>query len=188
LKKSTWPDPSVPDSFQLTKLEAAQRQLSVAIRMLFGGQDPVAVHTLAGAASIVFTDLVEHIAPENSWDRMAQEDNDLSPSKYFNIIRQAQNFLKHARNDHTEVFDFDPNDTDALTMLAVMNASEVAPMSPEAQVFQLWFLAARYPLEYSTQSPFREAIEFFGDLRTTARDQRLLAGQQALERFATGGV
>jgi hypoxanthine-guanine phosphoribosyltransferase len=61
----------MPDSFQLTKLEAAQRQLSVAVRMLFDGQDPVAVHTLVGAASIVFTDLVEHIAPQVSWDRIS---------------------------------------------------------------------------------------------------------------------
>lgn len=170
------------DSFQLTKPEAAQRQLSIAIRMLFAGEDPVAVHTLAGAASIVFTDLVEHLAPNNSWDRMAQEDNNLSASKYFNIIRQAQNFLKHARDDHAEVFNFNPHDTEALIMMAVMNASEIAPMSPEAQVFQLWFLAARYPLEVAEQSPFREAIELFGDLRATVRDQRLRLGAQALQR------
>jgi hypothetical protein len=172
----------VSDSFQLTKIEAAQRQLSVAIRMLFTDQDPVAVHTLAGAASIVFTDLVEHFAPDKSWDRMAQEDNNLSASEYFKIIRQPQNFLKHARDDHTDVFNFDASDTEALIMMAVMNASEIAPMSTEAQVFQLWFLAARYPLECATESPFREAIGLFGDLRTTARGQRLRLGQRALER------
>ena len=112
---------------------------------------------------------------------MAREDNNLSASKYFNIIRQAQNFLKHARDDHTEVFDFNPADTEALIMMAVMNASEIAPMSLGAQVFQLWFLAARYPLECAAQSPFCEAIELFGDLRTTARDQRLRLGMQELQ-------
>lgn len=119
---------------------------------------------------------------------MAQEDNNLSARAYFKIIRQAQNYLKHADSDHLEVFNFNPSDTEALTMLAVMNASEIAPMSPEAQVFQLWFLAARYPTECSMQTPFREAIEFFGDLRSTSRDQRLKIGRKALERVVSGEV
>lgn len=176
------------DSFQLTKLEAAQRQLSIAIRMLFAGDDPIAVHTLTGAASIVFTDLIERLAPEKSWDRMAQEDNNLSARKYFSIIREAQNFLKHARDDHTEVFDFNPDDTEALVMMAVMNASEIAPMSTEAQVFQLWFLAARHPPEFAAELPFREAIEHFGNLSATARGERLRLGMQILQRAIANGT
>lgn len=176
------------DLFHITKCEAAQRQLSIAIRMLFAGEDPVAVHTLAGAASILFTDLVEHLALAKSWDRMVQKDNDLSASKYFNDIREAQNFLKHARDDHTKMFNFNPNDTEALIMMAVMNASEIALMSPEAQVFQLWFLAAKYPPESAAKSPFREAIELFGDLSTVARDERLRLGKQTLEQAGTHGA
>lgn len=176
------------ESFQLTKLEAAQRQLSLAIRMLFASQDPVAVHTLAGAASIILTDLVERHAPEHSWDRMAQEDNDLKPNQYFQIVRKAQNYLKHARDDHTEILVFDPNDTEALIMLAVMNASELAPMSLEAQVFQLWFLAAKYPVDCASEPPFSEAIALFGDLRETPRIDRLRVGGQALTQAGAMGL
>ncbi len=168
------------ESFQLTKVEAAQRQLSFAIRMLFVGQDPVAVHTLAGAASIILTDLVERLAPEHSWDRMAQEDNNLKPDQYFQIIRKAQNYLKHARDDHADVLVFEPNDTEALIMMAVMNASELVPMSIEAQVFQLWYLAAKYPPECAGKSPFSEAIALFGDLRETPRAERLRLGALGL--------
>ena len=152
--------------------------------MLFWEDDPVCTHTLAGTASILFTDLVEKLAPAHSWDRMAQEDNGLGASEYFKIVRNAQNFLKHARDDHTGTLEFNPLETEALLLLAVMNASEIAPMSPEAQVYQLWALARQFPAEAAGQSPFREAIAHFGDLRQVSRPQRLALAKQALLEFA----
>ncbi|KAF0187549.1 MAG: hypothetical protein FD168_2551 [Desulfobulbaceae bacterium] len=148
--------------------------------MLFAEDDPVCTHTLAGAASILFTDLVEKVSPEHSWDRMAQEDNNLGASEYFKVIRKAQNFLKHARDDHAEILEFDPLETEALLLLTVMNASEVAPMSHEAQVYQLWALARQFPNEAAAQSPFKESIAYFGDLRHVPRSERLAIGRRAL--------
>ena len=46
-------------TIRLNKIDAARRQLKVAIRLLFDDEDPVAVHTLVGAASVIITDLVE---------------------------------------------------------------------------------------------------------------------------------
>ena len=43
----------------VTKLAAAQRQLRAAIRMFFGGEDELAVHTVASAAYRVIRDLKE---------------------------------------------------------------------------------------------------------------------------------
>ena len=79
--------------------------------MLFGEQDPVAVHTLVGAASVLMTDLVEVIKPERSWDKMAREANSLAPSEYFQVMRRDQNFFKHARGDHQAVLTFNPEET-----------------------------------------------------------------------------
>lgn len=58
---------------QLTKRDIANKQLNTAIRMLFEGHDVVAIHTLVGAASIVLSDLVEHLNPAESWDLNAQK-------------------------------------------------------------------------------------------------------------------
>lgn len=43
--------------------------------MLFDGGDPVAAHTLVGAASVIISDLVEKHHPDQSWDKFAQEAN-----------------------------------------------------------------------------------------------------------------
>lgn len=87
------------EMIKLTKLEAATRQLRMAIRLLFDGADPVPVHTLIGASSIILSDLVEKNVPEKSWDRFAQQANNISATDYFRVMREAQNFLKHAKDD-----------------------------------------------------------------------------------------
>lgn len=171
---------TMTESFQVSKLEAAHRQLNLAIRMLFADADAVAVHTLVGAASIIFTDLVEQLAPEKSWDKQAQEANELTASQYFQVMRKAQNFFKHAREDRDATIELDPNDTDALAFWAVMNASELSPMSIEAQVFQLWYIASHSPIEDVSQTPLKEAIQLVGDLRSESRVNRLQVGAQAL--------
>jgi hypothetical protein len=42
---------------QINKLEAARRQLAIAIRLFFDKSDPIAIHTLAAAAYQIFYDL-----------------------------------------------------------------------------------------------------------------------------------
>lgn len=164
----------------ISKLEAAQRQLNTAILMLFQEADPVAVHTLVGAAVMLMTDLVEHKDPSRSWDRKAQEATGLDSSQYFRIMRDPQNFLKHARKDPHQTYELDPGDTEALAFWAVMNASELAPLSAEAKVFQLWYIAARSPLNDPRHSPLKEAVAVFGDLRGEPRPIRLRRGLQIL--------
>jgi hypothetical protein len=169
---------------RITKLEAAQRQMTRAIRMLFAEDDPVCTHTLAGAASILLTDLVEHHLPGSTWEQIAQEGNNLGRAEFFKIARKAQNFLKHARDDPGETLDFNPSDTDALLTLAVFNASELAPLSPEAQVFQLWALALLCPEDLINQPPFQEAIGYFGHLQQMERPEQLAAGRRGLSEHA----
>lgn len=59
------------ETVTLTKLDAARRQLGVAIQMIFGGGDIVATHTLVGAASNIISDLVRLKRPDRSWDTRA---------------------------------------------------------------------------------------------------------------------
>lgn len=169
---------------RLTKLEAAQRQLMRAIRMLFAEDDPVCTHTLAGAASILLTNLVEHHLPGSTWEQKAWEDNNLGKAEFFKIARKAQNFLKHARDDPSETLDFNPTDTDALLTLAVFNASELALLPPEADVFQLWSLALLCPDDMINEPPFQEAIAYFGHLQRMKRSEQLAAGRKGLHEFA----
>lgn len=170
----------------LGKLDAANRQLDFAVHLLFCGGDPICIHTLAGAASVLLTDLIEHHVPNKSWDRAAQETNRLQPNQYFNIIRNAQNFLKHAKDDPTAVFSFDEVETEELMMLAVMNSGELQQLSIHQSVYQLWYLGARANV-LGNDFPFvMEALELFPALNTLARaEQRALGAKILATELAT---
>jgi hypothetical protein len=160
---------------QVGKLDAANRQLDFAIELFFGSGDPVCIHTLVGAASVLFSGLIEHRDPNKSWDRMAQADNNISSSTYFNIARKSQNFLKHAQNDPTEVLSLNEVVTEDLIMMAVLNSGELQRMSVPQSVFQLWYLASRATI-LGLDYPFvRDALSLFPgiDLSPPA-DQRAM--------------
>ncbi|MDD5411815.1 MAG: hypothetical protein PHF31_10450 [Methylobacter sp.] len=167
--------------FQITKLDAARRQLHVAIMLLFDDGDPIAVHTLVGAASVIISDLVDQYHPDKSWDKMAQMANNITSSQYFQVMRKPQNFLKHAREDASKVFDFDPNETEAVAFWAVMNLGNFGPLSMEESVLQLWYLACHAPNLYVAIEPYKIAVQMFGDLRNIPRAGRLAVGKRVLK-------
>ncbi len=163
----------------VSKIEVAQRQLNIAIRMLFANDDPIAVHTLVGAASEILSHLVEKRFPEESWDKRVQGANNLSQKEYFAIMRKPQNWFKHAKIDPDGIFEFDPAETEALAFWAVMNASLLAPLSTEAMIYQIWFIALQEPHE-DLEEESRVAKELFGNIRTKSRAERLMAGATVL--------
>lgn len=166
---------------QVGKLDAANRQLDNAIDLFFREGDEVCIHTLVGAASILLTDLLESHAPDRSWDRHAQTANALSPSQYFSVVRNAQNFLKHAREDPSAILDFDQVETEELMMLAVMNSGELQDLSIPQSVYQLWYLGARAQT-LGQEFPFvREALEFFPGLASVTRSAQRAIGLRVLE-------
>lgn len=165
----------------LTKLDAARRQLKVAVHMLFDGGDPIAIHTLVGAASGIVSDLTEKAFPEKSWDRYAQEANQISASSYFFEIRKPQNFLKHANSDDAVTFDFNASDTDHLMFWTVMNLCNFGFLNIEEAVLQLWYLACYAPKLELDIEPYERARVLFGDLRGAPRQDRIKAGRNVLD-------
>jgi hypothetical protein len=170
----------MPECLRLSKLEVAQRQLNVAIRMLFANDDPVAVHTLVGAASTIFSNLVQAHHPTESWDKHAQEANNLTAKAYFEIMRKSQSWFKHAANDPDSIFDFDPIQTDSVIFCAVMNASKLAPLSNEAVIYVNWYITLQESLGDTFQVDLRLANNPFGNLGLKTRLEQFNAGQRAL--------
>jgi hypothetical protein len=44
---------------RLNKLDAARRQINAAVRMTFGGEDPVAIHSVIAAGHRIIKDICE---------------------------------------------------------------------------------------------------------------------------------
>ena|SRR5437762_11820516 len=76
---------------EISKLEAASRQLDTAIRLFFERADAVAVHALAAASLNVFSDVAEHRGI--SWRTYLGEDSNLSPQEVKHTLNKAWNFF-----------------------------------------------------------------------------------------------
>lgn len=175
-------------SLTISKIDAAERQLNTAIRLLFSDSDPVAIHTLVGAASIVFGDLVESGDIGGSWEQFFADDNDLTLPKFLRIARKAQNFFKHAATDPAAELEFDLRDTEVLLFIASLNWGTLirgeSGISEEMSVFQLWFIATWHPEwaeNENTMQIGRVARNLFPDITSAERSEQLSMGLGALE-------
>jgi hypothetical protein len=129
----------------VTKLEAAERQLRVAIRLFFERRDPIAVHTLATAAQEILRRLA---APRGLKGMYEYADDLIRPEKkkeLFGHFRKAQNFFKHAGKDPDEKLDFYYEGTKFDLFDAVLLCGPLTGrLLPEMAAFFGWFLS-KYP-------------------------------------------
>jgi hypothetical protein len=101
---------------QVTKLDAARRQLETAIRLYFHEGDAVSIHTLTTAAYNILRDLSVHrgnmgmIVKDRLIEQVKPEHRDEVRRK----INEAENYFKHANRDPDEIFLFSPKQSELL--------------------------------------------------------------------------
>ena len=178
---------------KFTKVEVATRQLNTAIKLFFNAGDVVSIHTLAAASATVFADLLEK-AGQTSWRQMIVEDNhDLTVTQVFDVLRNAQNFFKHADRDHEEILEFPETDNDAVIFIATLEyglllqnknqkSGEQEKLSTPASVFQLWHFATKLGDSYIPETPLAVAIDLFPGIKARPRFEQLSMGATILRK------
>jgi hypothetical protein len=131
----------------VTKIEAAERQLRVAIRLFFERKDMIAVHTLATAAQQIFVDLGKPLGINSIFDNEKLK-------QMRGIFRASQNFLKHADSDPEAKLPFFPDATKFhLFDAAVLNCRLTKQMLAEVTGFLGWFMNQHPHLFDTTDFP-----------------------------------
>ena len=124
------------EPLRLTKLDAAERQLGIAIDLFFSGADLVSAWTLAAAAYNILRDLKE---------QAGQRDMMFKHQLYDQMkisINPIENFLKHADKDPNAVLIFQPHGqiegllVDAGTAFLALAGRE----TPHMVLARMWFL------------------------------------------------
>jgi len=130
-------------SLQISKLDAAKRQLETAIRIYFFDGDPVALHTLTAAGYNVIRD----INTKRSGERMMIKDQifDYIKPEFKEMFRlklnEAENFFKHADRDHDATLDFNPKLTELFLLDACSQYYKLTgEFPPLFRVYQMWFM------------------------------------------------
>ena len=128
---------------QVSKLDAAKRQLEVAIRLYFYNGDPVAIHTLVGAAYNVIRDLNRRLGgkPMVVKEEMVERIKPEWRKEFRRQLNEAENFFKHADNDHDGFIEFDPHFTEVLLFDAINSYFRITGEDPPLiKVFRTWFV------------------------------------------------
>jgi hypothetical protein len=130
---------------KLTKLDAAERQLRVAIRMFFERKDMIAIHTLAAASQGILQDLGRSKGSVSLFEQGAARIIPEKRKEVVRLFRLAQNFSKHAdRDQNTELaFFFDATKfylLDAASLFVSITGRQI----PETAALTAFFLV-KYP-------------------------------------------
>lgn len=176
---------------EFTKLEVASRQLDTAIKLFFNASDVVSVHTLAAASATVFADILDK-SGEKSWRKQIIEDhqNELTKAQVLNILRDAQNFFKHAKSDPEGVLEFNETVNDYVIWVATLEAgllglkqkgNDRKKLSTPISVFQFWYMATK-PDEFKMPENISAAKnEMFPGLNKLPRFAQLERGATVLK-------
>ena len=128
----------------LTKLDAARRNLAEAIRLFFEERDAVAVHTLAAAAQNVLRDIARARGLEHTSILHDNPMIELTKRKaWAKAVNVPRNFFKHGENDPDGNLEFDSGEN----ILTILDAALILTqldqgLLHEASVFLGWYTTA----------------------------------------------
>jgi hypothetical protein len=140
---------------QVTKLEAAERQIKEAIWLFFEKRDYISIHTLAGAANQILYDISEKSGIESLRSSLMVKEE--YRKEWINNLNKARNFFKHAKNDPNTLLEFNQELNVFLIVDTLSIYIKVAQkVFPELEVFQIWFTLA-YP-HLTKEGPLKEVV------------------------------
>ncbi|WP_297832034.1 hypothetical protein [Pseudomonas sp.] len=163
------------EHLRVSRLDVAHRQLNLAIRLIFDCADPVAVLTLVGAAATILN------------NASAEQGNVLASPEFYRMTHKAQNLFKQAGMDLEAMFELDPCDSESLAFWAVMNASELGPLSLEQQLYQHWYIASHLLHGEEHETLLSGALQAFGDLSAKCHREQIQAGARGLAELEASG-
>lgn len=169
---------------KVNKIEAARRQIDAGIRMVFSNEDPVAIHTLVGAALRILRDLASKRGDSymhNFSEAMIKPER---KREFWQQWYSSFNFLKHADKDPDAILaNVDEGVNEGTLFIACLYYQDIGhQFTPEMLALLSWFLAI-HPEFFREDIPavYRETAIITGEsLRNKTRTEQLATGEEIL--------
>ncbi|MCF6103847.1 hypothetical protein [Mesorhizobium muleiense] len=164
---------------EITKLDAARRQLLAAIHIHWYLEEPLAVYTLAANSWEIADALLSQTTKLRMIDQFVAAHG--KPAKDFrNLLNEPRNFIKHADRDPFAVApDITDEDCDGALIFACLDYMIIAGRSPYILgLFVAWYSAV-YPSKTGDFFRREADLEFPGLGMMSRRDQRAAARASA---------
>lgn len=176
----------------ITKLEAAHRQLTTAIRMYLADGDTVSVHTLACAAREIYEKHCANLQLDRLFDYIKMSNPEHNATDLWNVLNGARNFFKHPGESLDEAIELRDADNKHMLFIACHDCAVLCREGQPAdvQAFNMWFIATEFPrgidgeeTDVADEVMSRLDAKFPG-LRTAPLAEQKLAGLRLLDEAA----
>jgi len=129
----------------ITKEEAAQRQIDTAIHLLFLDADGISIHVLASSAAEILTDVCKAKDKVSFRDRLTEYVRDEYQRAFQSRLKRAYHCFKHADNDPDAALGHFDSDFNRLLLLGcVMDFGSVfGRFSAPMNTYLAWTVAIR---------------------------------------------
>ncbi len=130
-------------TIRISKLNAARRQLDVAIKLWFADEDEVSVHTLAAAAHQIIHDINQKKGGrELLFDSIVIKDE--YRSEFIAFIKRDMNFFKHADQDPEGITEFVPMGSLMFLLCSAAGLQQLGESLNDVEdIFLLWLAIHR---------------------------------------------
>lgn len=147
---------------QLSKLEAAKRQIETAITLFIKNKDAVAIHTLTAASHEILRDLSKKQGKESFVkDGLLKKVRPEFQKRFIIKINEAENFFKHADKDSDKFLEFDAEQTEFLLWDCCWMFQNITnEYSPLILLYRTWFFTKNpdYFEEEKDRTAMKKAI------------------------------
>jgi hypothetical protein len=176
---------------KINKLDAARRQLDVAIRMTFSGEDPVAIHATAAGAHRIIRDICKKRGDIESYLRFTDWIAEGHEKEFWRHFNASANFIKHADDDVNEIHDMDDELSDFLIAFASKWYRDLGnTLSLEMRVFVGWwaiqnekFMKHNAVLSVTSEYGILKEVEALSrEMKKLPRKKRLEFGLLSLQK------
>lgn len=177
INEDAWPE------FEVTKLDAARRQLETAIWRLFENADAVSIHTLAYAAFGILKNVAEHRKLGYVLEVADELAAATSTKNFWNSFNRTGNFFKHADKDPNGVLPGVPEEeNEALISLAIKIYRDLGCLvTPEIETFYFWWRCINFQDIDDVKEPFISWLNENHDrLHAETRSELLNIGKELL--------
>jgi hypothetical protein len=124
----------------VSKLNAARRQLDCAIELWFLGKDDVSIHTLAAAAYQIIHDINHKKRGRDLlYDSAVIEDE--YQSTWVALIKKPVNFFKHADNDADKTIEFSPYSSLLFMLFSLLGLRAIGEQTNDVEdALTMWIM------------------------------------------------
>ncbi len=175
---------------EISKTEAAQKQLETAIDLFFNRKDDVSVVVLTYGSWSLIKDISKSNKKVISRDMLLSHFKEKYPgieeSKVWDILHHEWNFLKHAKRDINDKLTIDVRSLGLSILLASLDLLLLNSKSKITEIFILWYIASNnepYENDASLDLIARKANDMFPNFSKLSFEVRCKYGSKKLKKL-----